>query len=449
MTTSELGACEWFVWDLERSNLLDRAELEQLVADFLASQPLAEPPALAKHLVEQGVLTSFQADRILQKKSQGLVLGPYSLTDALGSGSMGTVYKASSKNDDGTYAIKVLPRRSMWNVRIARRQVRNFEQCRHPAVVPFVDAGTAGGTHYLVWPLVEGETLEKVVEQGGKLPAGVAALCLLQIAEGLCACHQQGIVHGLLKPSNILLGHDGQVRILDFGIGTLLANPDAESLVDTMSTANTLTSGLDCASPESILEPSDRTPAGDQYSLGCVLYYCLTGRYPFADSNAVEKMMAHQAKTPPPIREFSPEVPEGMIAVVDRLMEKKPASRYPDFAHVVDALRPWAASSMPAPKRAKAPPASASLLDTVTDGPTLGMPERASGSIRRQLSKTAAPPEPTAPPPTPPAPTPESEMDWDTETNLSFEDRLGPVGLFMSCVMAASVTWLLTFWMFK
>src|ERR1700732_5365342 len=104
MITSELGACEWFVWDLERSNLLERAQLDQLVADYLASRPHAEPPALAQYLVEQGALTPFQADRILQRKGQGLVLGPYSLTDALGSGSMGTVYKATSKNDDGTYA---------------------------------------------------------------------------------------------------------------------------------------------------------------------------------------------------------------------------------------------------------------------------------------------------------------------------------------------------------
>jgi serine/threonine protein kinase len=444
MTTSELGACEWFVWDLERSNLLERAQLDQLVADYLKSRPHAEPPALARYLVEQGALTPYQADRILQRKGQGLVLGPYSLTDALGSGSMGTVYKAISKNDDGTYAIKVLPRRSMWNVRIARRQVRTFDQCRHPAVVPFVDAGTAGGTHYLVWPLVEGETLEKVVEQGGKLPSGVAALCVLQISEGLSVCHQQGIVHGLLKPSNFLLGHDGQVRILDFGIGTLLANPDAESLVDTMSTANTLTSGLDCASPESILEPSNRTAAGDQYSLGCVLYYCLTGRYPFADSNAVEKMMAHQAKAPPPIREFSPEVPAGLVAIVDRLMEKAPASRYPDFAHVVDALRPWAASSMPAPKRPKASSLSGSLQGNGMDGSGLGMPHPANGSLRHKLSKPAELPEASAAPPAPAA-----DVDWEPEPSLSLEDRLGPVGLFMSCAMAASVTWLLTFWMFR
>src|SRR5262245_49989418 len=128
MVTTDLGACEWFVWDLRRSNLIDRGQLDQVVGEFLKKSPRAEPPALAEYLVGQSILTQFQADRILQGKTQGLVLGPYTLMDAIGSGSMGTVYKAISKTDNRLYAVKVLPRRSMWNVRLARRQVRAFEQ---------------------------------------------------------------------------------------------------------------------------------------------------------------------------------------------------------------------------------------------------------------------------------------------------------------------------------
>src|SRR5215207_1730711 len=171
MLTTDLGACEWFVWDLRRSNLIDRGQLDQVIGEFLRQHPGAEPPALSSYLVSQGVLTDFQAERLLQGKTQGFVLGPYTLMDALGSGSMGTVYKANSKTDDKGYAVKVLPRRSMWNVRIARRKVRAFEACKHPAVVPFVDVGTAGGMHYLAWPLVEGEPLEKLVQRDGQMSA--------------------------------------------------------------------------------------------------------------------------------------------------------------------------------------------------------------------------------------------------------------------------------------
>src|SRR5579872_7222975 len=216
MTTTDLGACEWFVWDLRRSNLIDRGQLDQVIGEFMNKNPGAEPPALAEYLVAQGILTDFQSDRLLQGKTQGFVLGPFTLMDALGSGSMGTVYKAQSKTDNGWYAVKVLPRRSMWNVRIARRKVRLFEQCKHPSVVPFIDVGTAGGMHYLAWLLVDGTTLDKVVAQQGPLAPDVASLYVSHAAEGLEQCHAQKLVHGLLKPSNLMLGRENQVCILDF-----------------------------------------------------------------------------------------------------------------------------------------------------------------------------------------------------------------------------------------
>src|SRR4029434_7155176 len=100
MVTTELGACEWFVWDLRRSNLLDRGRLDQIIGEDLGKNPLAEAPALAAYLIQQNILTHFQAERLLQGKTQGFVLGPFTLMDALGAGSMGTVYKAQSNTDN-------------------------------------------------------------------------------------------------------------------------------------------------------------------------------------------------------------------------------------------------------------------------------------------------------------------------------------------------------------
>jgi serine/threonine protein kinase len=354
MVTTDLGACEWFIWDLRRSNLIDRGQLDQIVGEFLSTNPRAEPPALAQYLVEKQILSQFQADRLLQGKTQGFVLGPFTLMDALGAGSMGTVYKATSKNDNKSYAVKVLPRRSMWNVRIARRKVRAFEACRHPAVVPFVDVGTAGSMHYLAWPYVQGESLDKVVKAQGKLKPGLAAYYAVQVAEALDVCHQQALFHGLLKPSNLMVGPEHQIYILDFGIGCLLAETEGESLVDTMSTANSVASGLDCASPESIMDPTNLTLAGDQYSLGCVLYYGLTGQYPFPDGSSAEKMMAHQFKEPTPLRDLNPDVSEYLAEVVQRLMQKAPENRYPSTATVIEALR--AVAEVPAAAAIPAPP---------------------------------------------------------------------------------------------
>src|SRR5262249_54064661 len=161
------------------------------------------------------------------------------------------------------------------------------------------------------------------------------------------------------KPSNIMIGADGQARILDFGIGSLLVENEGESLVDTMSTANALTSGLDCASPESIMEPTNRTPAGDQYSLGCTLYYCLTGRDPFPEGSAVEKMMAHQFKQPTPVRELAPDAPEALTDAIERLMQKSPDGRYAGADEVVEVLQPLAGSArVPAVHLAKPKPAA-------------------------------------------------------------------------------------------
>jgi len=460
MVTTELGACEWFVWDLRRSNLVDRGQLDQVVGEFLSKNPRAEPPALAEYLVGQNVLSQFQAERLLQGKTQGFVLGPFTLMDALGAGSMGTVYKAQSKTDNKWYAVKVLPRRSMWNVRIARRKVRAFEQCRHPSVLPFVDVGTSGGMHYLAWPFVDGATLDKIVEERGTLSPGEAAAIAVQVAEGLEASHQQGLFHGLLKPSNILLSDNQQVSILDFGIGCLLAETEGESLVDTMSTANAVTSGLDCASPESIMDPTNLTPLGDQYSLGCILYYLLTGQYPFPDGSAAEKMMAHQFKQPEPIASLNPQVPPELIAVVERLMQKVPEDRYANAAEVADELRPFAERAptrqaaragavRPSQVRedrrpeVEAPKANWVSTSTPTPKPQLAPSLPTRNSMRNPPPLKVAVPEPEPEVQEHVADRADREVPGNVTDSSprSLEERLGPIGITVSAVAACVAVW--------
>ncbi len=485
MVTPELGACEWFVWDLRRSNLIDRGQLDQIIGEFLNKNPRAEPPALAEYLVGKGILTQFQAERLLAGKTQGFVLGQFTLMDALGAGSMGTVYKAKSKTDNNWYAVKVTPRRSMWNVRIARRKIRSFEQSRHPSVVPFIDVGTAGNMHYLAWPYVEGETLEKVVQERGKLPPEQVAAMGVQIAEGLDICHQNQLIHGLLKPSNIMIGADSRVHILDFGIGCLLAETEGESLVDTMSTANSVASGLDCASPESIMDPTNLTPAGDQYSLGCVLYYALAGQYPFPEGSAAEKMVAHQFKEPTSLAELNPALPPALVAVVQRLLQKSPENRFANAAEVAEALRPLVGRAPAAiaplprpqgrpmpplprrePRESAAPPASAGP-------PARPMPAATSPEPSRPpLARPIAPVAPSSPTPKPPpsslptrdsllgntaAPSPaahQAEAGTDTrdkavpgavlpdEEGDTLEERLGPLGVMITFIVGIVLVWL-------
>jgi serine/threonine-protein kinase len=386
---AKLGACERVVYNLRRSNLLDRGRLDQVLGEFMKTDPQLEPAGLANYLIRQGILTRFQVDRVLAGKIENLVLGPYTITDTIGFGSLGTVYQARSRNDEQLYALKLMPRRSVWNVRIAKRLVRTFEKIRHPAVVRFVDVNTVGANLYLAWPFVEGEILERLVRRKSRLLPGVAALFALQTAEGLSACHQHGLIHGLLKPSSLLVRPDQEIRILDFGIGSLLSGSEGEELVDTMSAANAVTSGLDCRSPENILDAKVRTPAGDQYSLGCILYFCLTGRYPFAGETAVEKMLAHQVQEPTPIRSLRPEVPQRLVDIVRRLMAKAAEGRYFSLDEVCEALRPLAvapevAGRLLALKLPDSPTPTSTTMPSAEENSKTVPPESPTDSQRKQ-----------------------------------------------------------------
>jgi serine/threonine-protein kinase len=321
-----------------------------------------------------------------------------------------------------------------------------------------VDVGTAGGMHYLAWPFVEGEGLDKTVQAQGNINAGLTAYYGMQVAEALEICHQQALFHGLLKPSNLMVGGDGHIYILDFGIGCLLAETEGESLVDTMSTANSVASGLDCASPESIMDPQNLTPAGAQYSLGCVLYYCLTGQYPFPEGSAAEKMMAHQFKEPTPISELNPEAPAALVEVVERLMQKSPENRYSSAAAVVEELRPLAQAPSSTPKPPPRP--NARSARPAPPRPTLptGQPRNGSVSVsaptpKPSLSSISLPNRqsirgmaPAAPPP-PPKPVaerpaaPEAQVQDEQSEFKSWDDKYGQAGVVLVAVAACALAW--------
>jgi len=336
------GTADWLVQELTSARVAEAVQLRPYVQEFRASGGGAVAPALAEFLVRTGLLTPFQADRALTGQAGKLVLGPYLLSEILGTGNLGTVFQAVGRSDRLRYAVKVLPLRSLWNVHLAKNQVRVFAELPpHPAVVPFVDVGTAGGSHYLAWQFAEGVTLAATVARSGRLAVGEAVRVLTHVADCLALCHAHGIVHGLLKPSNVLLGADGQPRILDLGVGAILSEniADDESMLDTISTANAALGMLDCCAPETLTDPTRRTPAGDVYSLGCVGYYLLTGALPFPGGTAVEKVIAHQTAEPTPPDRLNPELPGWLGDLIRAMMRKDPAARPGGMADVLAALK--------------------------------------------------------------------------------------------------------------
>ena len=171
MTPTEAGTCEWLATEMAVCHLVERGELDPVVAEFQEENPYADATALAEHLVKLGILTTFQATRLLEGQGRGLVLGPYILADIVGAGSMGTVYK--SARPSGFQAVRgerscQCAGRGM-SARLARSCSSFPKKCTQ-AVVPWLDVGTSAGLHYLVWPFAEGETLEAIVQRDGLLP---------------------------------------------------------------------------------------------------------------------------------------------------------------------------------------------------------------------------------------------------------------------------------------
>jgi serine/threonine-protein kinase len=293
--------------------------------------------ALAEFLVAHGLLTQFQADRAVAGEADRLTAGPYLLLEPLGSGGLGTVYRATRRPDRKPYAVKLLPSRERWNLLRCMEQFATFGgKPPHPAVVPFADLGEDDGDHYLGWPLVAGETFEQLVERSGPPEPVRAARLAAEAADGLAVCHRHGVAHGLVKPSNLLCAPDGSARVLELGVGAILADnvSDAASLADARPSGG----WLDCAAPEVLADPTRLTPAGDAYSLGCVLYFLLTGKYPFPTGTPADKMTAHRSRSPAPVRALRPSVPLGLAELVTRLMRKDPADRPTDLAAVRTAL---------------------------------------------------------------------------------------------------------------
>lgn len=313
-----------------------------LSAAFLAEYPGGCGTTFLSYLCRHGVLTAFQAGRAAAGEWDRLTLGPFTLSEQLGTGTLGPVYHATRRDDGQAFAVQILPLRSIWHVHLAKKLVRQFaEMPPHDGLVPLADLDTANGSHYLAWPFEPGEPLERRLTRGGPLPVGEAVRLGVVVGEALAFAHRHGIAHGCLNPSTVLLGPDGRGRVLEWGVGTLLVEnlADDDSFLDTISSATAASHNLDYVPPETIAEPTNRTFAGDQYAFGCTLFAALAGRPPFPDGNLVDKMIAHQTRVPERVRSVNPRVPEAVSAVIAKLLSKEPGDRFADWIEPIATLR--------------------------------------------------------------------------------------------------------------
>jgi serine/threonine protein kinase len=275
-------------------------------------------------------------------------LGEYQIQEELGRGGMGAVYRARHARLKRVVALKTVAAHRL-NDPVARarfeREMEAVGKVDHPNIVRASDAGEFGGVLFLVMEYIEGTDLSRLVKRRGPLPVAESCEIIRQVAEGLEHAHRQGLVHRDIKPSNVMLTAEGRVKLLDLGLARLLGQPPAgEELTATGQTMGT----ADYMAPEQAAAMHSVDIRADLYSLGCTLYYLLAGRPPFhgpAYLTDWSKQNAHAREPVPPIRQRRPEVPEGVAAVLDRLLAKDPARRFQTPAEVASVLTSLAVGS--------------------------------------------------------------------------------------------------------
>lgn len=333
--------------DLRRHELLTQRQLAEIAlrqADFARSQDLA------KELVRRSWLTSFQADLLLKGHADQLVLDTYLLVEPRGEGGMGRVFKAYHRIMRRTVALKVIRRDLFTNAAMVERfyrEIRAISELSHPNIVVAHDAAGAGDVHFLVMEYVEGIDLDRLVKSRGPLPMGLACEYVRQAAQGLRHVEERGMVHRDLKPSNLMLttAKDGDqprplIKILDLGLVLLLSTDDASSPGTELTASHTPLGTPAYAAPEQVLEPHSVDIRADIFSLGCSLYYLLTGQIAYPRSNEGGNWLRHQMHIPLPVDQIRRDVVPEVATLVHKMMAKEPHQRIQTPAEVIAALTP-------------------------------------------------------------------------------------------------------------
>src|SRR5436305_8417537 len=274
----------------------------------------------------------------------GQSFGHYTILEKIGAGGMGHVYRARDMRLDRDVAVKVLPPGSLADDSTRKRfrqEALALSKLNHPNIATVHDFNSQDGNDFIVMELITGKTLAQVIGSVG-LPEKQIANFGVQLAEGLSAAHEQGILHRDLKPSNVLVTDDGRAKICDFGLAKLL-----EPVTDTDSTDSHLHSAagtLTYMAPEQLLgEKLDART--DVYALGEVLYEMATGVRPFKDTQSTRLTDAILHQPAVPARTLNPKISAGLEFIIEKCLEKDPANRYQSAAEAGVDLRRLTTSS--------------------------------------------------------------------------------------------------------
>ena len=334
------------------SGLMTQEQLDEVVR--AAGADTAGPPLpleqiddakLAKHAVELNFITRYQAEQ-LKRGRNVFNLGEYLILEDIGKGGMGHVFKAEHAMLGRIEAIKVLPQEKSTPEAIARFQheIRAHAKLDHPNLARLTYAGRTASRWYFVTEYVPGSDLRKLVRHSGRLTMQEAATIISQAAQGLSHAHSRGLIHRDIKPGNLLVTPEGITKVIDMGLSGFMTSAEDGGKRLGQTTVGT----PDYIAPETIFQ-GEVTPASDIYSLGCTLYYAVTGKVPFPGGTSVEKFQKHRNPTELPINPqlFNPDLSPEFLEVLGDMMEKDSKKRIRTAAEVVRRMAPWTLEVVP------------------------------------------------------------------------------------------------------
>ncbi len=261
-------------------------------------------------------------------------VGDYVISRLLGTGGMGSVYLARHVDTGLDVALKVLGNEMSGNPDLVRRfqlEGKCALELKHANLVKVYETGNAGGTHYIAQEYIDGTDIGDLIQQRGPLAPKRAISIIRQVAEALAYLHQGNIIHRDIKPSNLLVSRDGTPRLADMGVARTIESDSAQ-----VTQVGTVVGTVDYIAPEQADDSHSADARSDIYSLGCTWYEMLTGSPPFPDGSLTDKITAHATQPPPDPRELNPDVPEAMVAVLDRMMAKSPDQRHQSIEELLD-----------------------------------------------------------------------------------------------------------------
>ncbi|MBA2394868.1 MAG: protein kinase [Ktedonobacteraceae bacterium] len=278
----------------------------------------------------------------------GRVLGHYDVKQLLGYGNVNAIYATQEQAQDRTVMLTAFTMPETFSPQARERFVTRFTQVAstlvrldHPSILPTYDFGTQFGYPYLITPFVMGGSLAKVVRQETRCTPERALKIIKQVADGLEYAHQNGIVHGTLKPAAILLDDEQNVRITGFGLATILKIRGIEPIdipnAHLMSIAGTFLGAPEYVAPE-IVQGAPADARSDVYSLGIMLFELLTGKLPFSGTDPFAVAMQHVQQRVPSLQTLSSDVLPGLDLVVQRAVDPDPSQRFQSATKLVNAF---------------------------------------------------------------------------------------------------------------